>query len=244
MAIGDILALGASDEFRITSGGNVVSAVDGGVFSMGADADILWTHGTADVIVSNAASGLVIYHDDVFTVGDPADTTKRTRIDSGAITTATTRVLTMPDNNVDLTHAVQSAIVTVATGEVLALNATPKELVAAPGAAYFLEFVSAHLFLDHAGTDYAGVAAGEDLIISYTDGSGEEVGRVETTGFIDASADAHRIVHAGGTKDAVADYTPVANAALVISLLSGEIITGDSPLIVEVLYRVRTLAIA
>jgi hypothetical protein len=128
------------------------------------------------------------------------------------------------------------------TAQVLALNATPISLVPAHGADTFIEFISAHLFLDHAGTDYAGVASGEDLIFSYTNGSGEEVARVETTGFLNASADAHRIALAQSpAQDAATTIIPVANAALVISLLSAEIITGDSPLIVEVLYRVRDL---
>lgn len=131
---------------------------------------------------------------------------------------------------------------TIATGAVLALNATPAELVAAPGAGLFIELVSCHLWLDYATTAYNGIAAGEDLIISYTDGSGEEVARIETTGFLDQAADEHRIVRAGSAYDSVAAHEPVANAALVLSLLSGEIATGDSPLKFEVQYRVRTLA--
>jgi len=146
----------------------------------------------------------------------------------------------VPDDGMIL----RRSLVTVTTAQVLALNATPIALVAAPGADKFIEFVSAHLFLDYNSAAYAGVAGGEDLVITYTDGSGEEVGRQETTGFIDQTNDEHRIVVHHAVDDAVSDKIPVANAALVISLLSGEITTGDSPMIVETFYRVRTLAIA
>jgi len=138
----------------------------------------------------------------------------------------------------DPAPVVKSILTTITTAQVLALNATPISLVAAPGAGKFLAFEGALLMLDYNSADYAGVAAGEDLIISYTDGSGEEVARIETTGFIDSSADAIRWICQQGNLDAVSGVTPVANAALVISLLSGEITTGDSPLKVRTYYRV------
>jgi hypothetical protein len=42
---------------------------------------------------------------DTLTIGDPADLTKRFRIDVGAVTTGTTRVMTLPDQNVTITAA-------------------------------------------------------------------------------------------------------------------------------------------
>lgn len=130
---------------------------------------------------------------------------------------------------------------TITSAQLLALNATPQTLVNAPGAGKILVPEYIHLWLDHAGTDYDGVATGEDLAVKYTDGSGEEVARVETTGFLDASADAHRIVLPKAGVDAVADFTPVANAALVLHLLADEIATGNSPLKFEVGYKIVDL---
>jgi hypothetical protein len=124
---------------------------------------------------------------------------------------------------------------------VLALYATPQTLVAAPGAGKFLRLESLHLWLDYNSAAYAGIAAGEDLIVSYTDGSGEEVARIETTGFLDATADAHRTIGAGSAYDAVAAHTPVSNAALKLSLLTGEVITGNSPIKFECVYTVHDL---
>lgn len=127
-----------------------------------------------------------------------------------------------------------SVTVTVSSAELLALYATPKELVAAPGAGYALVLDSATLFLDYTGTAYAGIAAGEDLTIKYTNAAGATLATVEATGFLDATADALRFVLPTTT----AAFTPVANAALVLHMLTGEIITGNSPLKVQINYRV------
>lgn len=134
---------------------------------------------------------------------------------------------------------IATADVTVTTGELLALHATPVVLVAAPGLGKALILVDAQLMLDYATTAYDGVAAGEDLEIRYTDGSGQLVATIETTGFIDQAADAYRHIYPA----AAAAIAPVANAALVIDLASGEIATGNSPLKVRVRYREITLAL-
>ena len=89
-----------------------------------------------------------------------------------------------------------------------------------------------------AGTAYAGIAAGEDLSIKYTDGSGLELGECETTGFLDQTTNQIRWVNPYRAASGISSITPVANAALVLHLLSGEITTGDSDLQIEVYYRV------
>ena len=123
--------------------------------------------------------------------------------------------------------------VTVTTGQLLALNATPKTLVAAPGALKAIIVEDIQLMLDYATTAYGGIAAGEDLEVRYTDGSGALVATIETTGFLDATADEYRQVFPVTT----AATESVANAALVLRMATGEIITGDSPLKVRVRYR-------
>lgn len=134
-------------------------------------------------------------------------------------------------------HPLKTAIVTVPAASVLALNATPVTLIAAPGAGKALILVGAELWLDYGGTAYAGIAAGEDLAIKYTDANGATLATIETTGFLDATADAFRYVQPTTT----AAMTPVANAPLVLHLLTGEIITGNSPLKLRLLYRELTL---
>lgn len=176
---------------------------------------------------------------------DPADPTKKTRIDSGSITAATTRVLTMADRDVNLDYAIQRAVVTVSAAEILALRATPKTLVAAPGAGKFLEFVSALLRLNFAVVHSAPSNGGDDLGIRYTDGSGQLVASQEATGFINAAANALRLLKGGAAPVAtVTDVVPVDNAALVLHNVGVAEFpgAGTSTLTVEVFYRVRTSA--
>lgn len=124
--------------------------------------------------------------------------------------------------------------VTVSAAEMLALNATPKQLVAAPAAGYWNVLRRIQMFLDYGTVAYAGIAAGEDLAVRYTNGSGQIAATVETTGFLDATADAHRLC---SPSDSVA-ITPVAAAALVLHMTAGEITTGDSPLKCRVFYDI------
>lgn len=127
--------------------------------------------------------------------------------------------------------------VLVSSAELLALNATPKQLVPAPGANRALIFMGATIHKP-SGTAYAGIAAGEDLSVKYTDGSGAEQGQCETTGFLDQATAQTRYVKPHHAASLASQITPVANAALVLHMLVGEIITGDSPLHVRVEYKV------
>lgn len=127
----------------------------------------------------------------------------------------------------------RSVDVTMSAAQMLALYATPRTLVQAPGAGYALIFQGAVVFVDYNSAAYAGIAAGEDLSVKYTDASGLEVGALEATGFLDATADALRWV----PQKAVAGITPVANSPLVLHMLTGEITTGDSPVKLRVYYR-------
>jgi hypothetical protein len=127
--------------------------------------------------------------------------------------------------------------VLVSSAEVLALFATPKTLLEAPGANFAYVFEGA-LIHKPAGTAYAGIAAGEDITIKYTSQAGAEVGSAETTGFLDQATAQSRFIRAQTAATGVSDKTPVANAPLVLALLVGEIITGDSPLHVRVYYRI------
>lgn len=133
-----------------------------------------------------------------------------------------------------LAAPVDMATVTVSSAELLLLNTTPKTLLAAPGANKAIIMDGATLWLDYGGAAYDGIAAGEDLNIRYTDGSGQLVATIEATGFLDASADAVRYVYPATT----AAITPVANAAMVLYMATGNIATGNSPLKVKLNYKI------
>lgn len=135
--------------------------------------------------------------------------------------------------------------VSIPSASVLALNATPFSIVPAQGAG--IAIIPTRMAIRKpAGVAYAGVAVGEDLVLKYTNGSGAQVtGVIETTGFLDQATDQTRIVGDPGSTGATAgDYAPVANAALVLHLLTGEVITGDQPLIVKVWWDVLKVAFA
>lgn len=125
----------------------------------------------------------------------------------------------------------------VTSAQLLALFATPIEIVPAPGAGKALIFEGV-LIHKPAGVAYAGIAAGEDLAVKYTNAAGLEVGQCETTGFLDSTSSLIRWCRAHTAASGASQIVAVANAALVLHLLVAEIITGDQPLNMEVHYRV------
>ena len=120
----------------------------------------------------------------------------------------------------------------ITNAQLLALNATPQTIVAAPGAGKALVLLGLQLYKP-AGVAYTGVAAGEELAVKYTNGSGVVVAQCETTGFLDQTTAQMRYVHpvVAAAVAPNADVNPVANAPLVLQLLVGEITTGDQPLL-------------
>lgn len=127
--------------------------------------------------------------------------------------------------------------VTVTSAQLLALFATPQTIIPAQGAGIAIIPVRMAIHKP-AGTAYAGIAAGEDLVLKYTNAAGAQCSAaIEATGFLDQATAQTRVVHAPSAIGATpGDYAPVANAAVVLHLLVGEIITGTSPLYVRVWY--------
>jgi len=126
--------------------------------------------------------------------------------------------------------------VVISSAEMLALHTTPKTLVAAPGAGLALAFDQAVFFLDYNSAAYAAIAGGDDINIRYTNGAGVIVGTLETTGFLDLTADSYSIV-----KPAAGSLILPANAPLVASL-GGAITTGNSPVAARVYYNIVDLS--
>jgi hypothetical protein len=137
----------------------------------------------------------------------------------------------------------------ITSAQLLALFATPQIVVPAPGntasihpAGYAIipTMVMVH---KPAGVAYAGVAAGEDLVLKYTNAAGQQISSaIETTGFLDQTTAQTRVAFPPASTGATAaDITPVLNAAVVMHLLVGEIITGDSPIYVKTFYDLQPL---
>lgn len=126
------------------------------------------------------------------------------------------------------------AEVTIAAASVLTLRATPVTLVAAPGAGYVLQLLGGYVIMDYGMTAYTESA--DNLAVKYTNGSGAAASEtIETTGFIDSTADDMITVIP------IKDVAAVANAALVLhNTGDGEFGNmGDSPLRVKILYTIH-----
>ena len=133
----------------------------------------------------------------------------------------------------------QFATVTLTATQVKALETTQIELVAAPGASKILKFMGASLKLTYGGSN-AFTEAGDNLAIKYTDDTGVQVSQtIESTGFIDQTADTY--TNAEPAIDAIVAATGAENQALVLDNL-GSAIAGnaadDNTLEVSVAYRV------
>lgn len=125
------------------------------------------------------------------------------------------------------------------SAEVKALRASPYTLVAAPGSGKILEFVSAQLFLDYGGTN-AFTESADNLAVKFTDGSGAAVSQtIETTGFIDQTADT--VTNGLAKIDAIVAAASAENQALVLHNTGDGEIAGnaaaDNTLRIKVVYR-------
>lgn len=185
-----------------------------------------------------AAAGALAYWDDTnrrITVTSTGNTLVGTFTAAKADAETTAQVRLLSITSAASPDIATGTTVTVTAAQVKALNATPKEIIAAPGAGKALILEDAELFLDYGSAAYAGIASNEDLQLRYTNGSGQLIATVEATGFLDLTADAYRFVRPTG------EITPPANAAIVLCMSTGEVITGDSPIKVRPRYRTVTL---
>jgi len=144
------------------------------------------------------------------------------------------------DTGVVSVPSVRSADVAISSAEILDLHATPKTLVAAPGANKLLLFDKAVFFLDYNSAAYAAIAGSDDLNISYTDENGVVAGTLETTGFLDQTADKYAAVNPK-VESGITDLIAAVNAPLVASL-AGAVTTGDSPIGARIFYRIVDLS--
>jgi len=136
----------------------------------------------------------------------------------------------------------QWADVSITSAEVKALETTQITLVAAQGANTLIKFMGATLKLAYGGTN-AFTEAGDNLAIKYTDDSGVAVSQtIETTGFIDQTADTY--TNAEPAIDAIVAASAGENAPLVLDNL-GSAIAGnaanDNTLEVRVFYQVMSI---
>lgn len=131
-------------------------------------------------------------------------------------------------------NVLRTAQVALTSAHILALNATPIELVAAPGAGKIISVEEIVLKMVRSATAYANGGA---LEFRYTNASGAKVtadiaAAVVTTG---GAGTEYNIV-----RGVVTSLTPVANAAIVADNATAAFITGTGTAVVTIKYRIVT----
>jgi len=237
--------------YAVSSGGGCLVGALFGVAAVTAgsgDSLELCTFGVFDIAKTSAlaiTAGDVLYWDDTnkelnktssgvqvaVAVADAANpsSTVRARLSSGYSAPLDASIL-------------RYASVAVSNAEIKALRATPKTLVAAPGANKFLEFVSAVLV--NAGGTNALTESAANLAVKLNNGSGLAVSQaIEATGFVDQTA--KTLTNALPALDAIVASASGANKALVLHNTGAGEYAGnaaaDVTWVVNVAYRVHSV---
>jgi hypothetical protein len=126
-----------------------------------------------------------------------------------------------------------TAKLTIATADVLHLNTTPIEIVAAPGAGYAIEVISASMKMVYNSATYATNTSLELITAGATNSQASTVIK-NSASTIRRFADATTLASATATQ-------LVDNAALNVTVASGDPTAGDSDITVYVTYRIITL---
>ena len=135
-----------------------------------------------------------------------------------------------------VTSQVWGTTVTLTAAQVNALRASPQTIVAAQGANTWIEPVSISITYDYGDAAFT-VAAGEDFVIEWADGT-DVTASIETTGFIDQADDEIRFYN-GKVSDG-ADTEAMINQALrIFNTGAGETADGTNcELDIRITYRV------
>ena len=128
---------------------------------------------------------------------------------------------------------VRDTVVDVNSAQILALNTTPIDAVAAPGAGYAIDVLSAVVWMNY---NTAAYATNTKLALQT---SGATVNQYELT-VLDASVDAYRSMEEVYTTSTTATQL-LANTKLVITAPGGDPVTGDGTLKVYIRYQVIEL---
>lgn len=159
---------------------------------------------------------------------------------SGAITLSATGVATIANNYITKAMLAYTpmeyyeASLTIATASVLTLNGTPITIVAAPGAGKYIEVVSASASMTFVSAAYA---ANTTLRLKC---AGATIAQLQDTAIL-LSTVTKNTKFKDVTSAAAGETQIITNAALQVDVATGNPTTGDSNLIVKVVYRIVTI---
>ena len=126
-----------------------------------------------------------------------------------------------------------TAKLTIASADVLHLNTTPIEIIAAPGVGYAIEVISASMKMVYVSATYATNTSLELITAGATNSQASTVIK-NSASTIRRFADATTLASATATQ-------LVDNAALNVTVSSGDPTAGDSDITIYVTYRIITL---
>jgi len=139
-----------------------------------------------------------------------------------------------------LSTGINVTSVNLTSAEVKALRATPKALIAAPGAGKIVVVESVTLQLNYGGTN-AFTESADNLVVQYNDSGADITAAIETTGFIDQTADMVAIVYPATIAAMAAATVGVNEAVELFNTGDGEIAgnaANNNTLNVTVAYRI------
>jgi hypothetical protein len=124
--------------------------------------------------------------------------------------------------------------------QIKALRGSPKELIATPGAGKYIEIIRVDLILDY-GSE-ALTESADNLVVQYATSNVAATATIESTGFIDATADTVYTV-LGSAMTGVAAANMVNNAIELINSGDGEFggnASADTTMTVKITYIIHT----
>lgn len=132
---------------------------------------------------------------------------------------------------------------TITSAQVKALRATPLTLVAAPGAGKMIVVDSLTLQLNYGTNVFTETA--DNFVLEYGDSGTDITGAIETTGFIDQSADTLAVYYPANIAAMAAATVGVNEVVQLFNTGDGEIggnAAADSTVVATVAYRVIAIA--
>jgi len=136
-------------------------------------------------------------------------------------------------NNTGNCACIKEASLTIATADVLTLNSAPIEIVAAPGAGFAIEVLSANVSMTYNSSAYA---TNTNIIVKTNGATDEQYG----AGVLNATVDMQKKLQEITTTTAT-DTQIIENASIQASVRTGNPTAGNSDIKVYLTYRIIEL---
>lgn len=148
---------------------------------------------------------------------------------------------TAPDGLALGTSLMKTVLVSLTNSEIKNLRATPKTLVAAPGAGKVLQFLSAVLIHDYATAAFDSTGDDDNLAIRFDGETTNLSDTIEANGFLTATIAGDVMTNAVPVKDTIVLKADCENKALVLANTGGhELANGGGTMRVYVTYLVHS----